>query len=516
MGGGPVGLGLAIELSQRGVDTIVLERSTDLHAIPKGQNLTQRSMEHMAVWGVEHEIRSARVLPTDFPAAGVNTFGAILSDLSTPWFRRSDVSPFYWTDNERLPQYETERVLRRRAEELTSVVYGAPVSDVQPTSEGVVVTHEHGTVAARYAVGCDGARSTVRTRSGITETRRDHDKRMVLLVARSPELHHLLEDRYGHVSFVNSVHPDLDGYWQFLGRVDDSGTFFFHQPVRADVDDPLPVLVRAVGQDVEAEILYKGYWDLRVTYADAYRSGPVFIAGDAAHSHPPYGGYGINTGFEDVRNLGWKLAAVLDGWADDTLLDTYTEERRAVFESTARDLIEAFIQRDRDVHGAPTLVLPHSSYQRVVSVDRQRLPEPVLRLGVACHQLGCFAPPAGIVARQHVHRTAAFVVAPGGDQRHAVPHRHGTPESLAVDHVTGGDLGALGPVPRLVPPEDVDRTPGVVDDRRSDQEVVPHYPQRPPEVVPVCRVRGGKTLHFSPAASGPAVDVHVSRGAFVE
>jgi hypothetical protein len=74
----------------------------------------------------------------------------------------------------------------------------------------------------------------------------------------------------------------------------------------------------------------------------------VFVAGDAAHSHPPYGGYGINTGFEDVRNLGWKLAAVIEGWGEDALLGTYGQERQPVFSSTADDFIASFIRDDRE------------------------------------------------------------------------------------------------------------------------------------------------------------------------
>ena len=91
-----------------------------------------------------------------------------------------------------------------------------------------------------------------------------------------------------------------------------------------------------------------GFWDLRVAVADKYRVGRVFIAGDAAHSHPPYGGYGLNNGLDDVVNLGWKLAARLFGWGSEALLDTYTEERQPIFWETAKDFILARIQADRD------------------------------------------------------------------------------------------------------------------------------------------------------------------------
>ena len=93
---------------------------------------------------------------------------------------------------------------------------------------------------------------------------------------------------------------------------------------------------------------YVGFWDLRIAVAEKYQVGRVFIAGDAAHSHPPYGAYGLNNGLDDVVNLGWKIAAKLKGWGSDALLQTYTEERRPIFKETAEDFIEAGIQRDKE------------------------------------------------------------------------------------------------------------------------------------------------------------------------
>ena len=107
------------------------------------------------------------------------------------------------------------------------------------------------------------------------------------------------------------------------------------------------MLTRAVGTEFEFDIDYVGFWDLRVAVADTYQNGRVFIAGDAAHSHPPYGGYGINLGFEDARNLGWKLAATVQGWGGPALLDSYSKERQPVFSSTASEFIEKFIKDDR-------------------------------------------------------------------------------------------------------------------------------------------------------------------------
>jgi hypothetical protein len=148
------------------------------------------------------------------------------------------------------------------------------------------------------------------------------------------------------------LHPDLKGYWRFFGRVDLGTTWFFHCPVppgtTKDNFDFVRLLHEAAGEEFDVAFDYIGFWDLRIATADSYRAGRVFVAGDAAHSHPPYGGYGINTGFEDARNLGWKLAATLQGWGGERLLDSYDAERRPVFQSTARDFIEKSIETDRD------------------------------------------------------------------------------------------------------------------------------------------------------------------------
>ncbi len=357
-GGGPVGLGLAIELGQRGIRVIVVERHATPLPIPRGQNLTQRTMEHFQSWHIEKQLRDARTVPAEYGIGGMTTYKTLLSDHHYNWMQRELVRPYYNADMERLPQYKTEAVLRARAAEIDciEILYGWSATGVSQDGEGadLVITHresgETRTLRSVYVVGCDGAHSTVREQGGITQTRSDHDRKMVLLVFRSTELHTLLE-RYPGKSFYKVLHPDLNGYWKFFGRVDLGSTWFFHAPVpegtTKDNHDFRAMLFEAVGAEFAVEFEHIGFWDLRVAIADSYRNGRVFVAGDAAHSHPPYGGYGINTGLEDARNLGWKLAAVLQGWCADGLLDSYDAERRPVFASTARDFIEKSIEEDR-------------------------------------------------------------------------------------------------------------------------------------------------------------------------
>jgi 2-polyprenyl-6-methoxyphenol hydroxylase-like FAD-dependent oxidoreductase len=365
VGGGPVGLGLAIELGRRGIRCTVVERRVDPQRIPKGQNLTQRTMEHFRAWGAEEALRAARPIPPSFGIGGLTAYGSLLSGYAYDWLQREIVRPYYAADNERLPQYETERVLRERAAgfdaidlrlgwqlDSVSAADDRVTARITRVTSGVTTGGDGEVVESDYLVGCDGSRSAVREAVGIDQALSDHDRLMVLLVFRSRGLDELLRERFPGKSYFSVLHPELQGYWRFFGRVDLAPTWFFHAPVpRGTTEhntDFRRLLHEAAGAEFDVEFRHIGYWDLRFAIAKRYASGRVMLAGDAAHSHPPYGGYGVNTGFEDARNLGWKLAAAAQGWAGPGLLPSYDAERRPVFESTARDFIEKSIFADRD------------------------------------------------------------------------------------------------------------------------------------------------------------------------
>ena len=359
VGGGPVGMGLAIELGQRGVRTVVVERYVAPQPIPKGQNLTQRTMEHFHFWGAEKRLRAARTIPSEYGIGGLTAYGTLLGEHHYDWMQRDLVKSYYYCANERLPQYATEAVLRARVAELPSVttLYGWEAKNIEQDESGVSIaiaqrgSDEKAVLRAAYAVGCDGARSLVREAAQISQSRSDHDRMMVLLVFRSEQLHKLLAC-YPGKSYYNVLQPELEGYWKFFGRVDLGTTWFFHAPVPVgttkDNFDFHRYVQDAVGAPFDVEFEHVGFWDLRFMLADNYRQGRLFVAGDAAHSHPPYGGYGVNSGLEDARNLGWKLAANLQGWGGDALLDSYDLERRVVFDSTISDFIAKSIENDRD------------------------------------------------------------------------------------------------------------------------------------------------------------------------
>ena len=381
VGGGPVGLALALDLGGRGVRCVVVERHESPQPVPKGQNLTQRTMEHFRWWGIEDEIRSARVMPAGAPTGGVTAYGTLLGGYTYDWWQRAKVRPYYYTDNERLPQYRTEAVLRAAVAALPSVTLRVGWTaegleqtadsvevDVRPTMGGPIET-----ISANHLVGCDGSHSIVRLKAGIAEHRADHDKTMALLVFRSPELNRLLA-HHRDSSFFKVLHPRFDGYWQFLGRVDADEHWFFHAPIddaEGAAGDEAQLVYRAVGAEFAVDVEYSGTWDLRTATAASYRAGRVFLAGDAAHSHPPYGGFGINLGLEDARNLGWKLAATIGGWGGERLLDSYDAERRPVFSSTASEFIEGFIERDQAFVRAYDPARDRTAFER--EWDRQRI-----------------------------------------------------------------------------------------------------------------------------------------------
>jgi 2-polyprenyl-6-methoxyphenol hydroxylase-like FAD-dependent oxidoreductase len=361
VGGGPVGLALAVTLGKAGVSCVLVERQLEPSAIPRGQNLSARSLEHFYYWDCADELRAARLLPPAFPIGGITAYQSLASEYWYAPAGRETVADFYYQRNERLPQYLTESVLRKRLTGLAPVtaLFGWSAAGLRQDGNGVHLTalRDTGTgpgtgtgrceIEAAYLVGCDGAHSQVRGQAGIASGGADFDQRMVLAVFRSRELHERLA-RFPLRTTYRVLHPELNGYWWFFGRVDPAQTWFFHAPVPRDATaaslDAHALIERAAGFGVACDFQHVGFWDLRIDIADRYRQGRVFIAGDAAHSHPPYGAHGLNTGLEDAVNLGWKLAAVLHGWGGPGLLDSYTQERRPVFAGTGEAITEGIAQ----------------------------------------------------------------------------------------------------------------------------------------------------------------------------
>jgi 2-polyprenyl-6-methoxyphenol hydroxylase-like FAD-dependent oxidoreductase len=356
VGAGPVGAALGLDLGLRGVTCVIVESRTALANIPKGQGLTQRTLEHFYFWGLEEELRAARAMPRGYPIGEITAYGDLTSQYWHVPAGREVVGDFFFRKPERLPQYRMEAVLRRKLATLPNVELrlGVTAAAIEQLENGVrvSVTNERGeaeTLEADYLVGCDGGHSMVRDAAGLERSGTDFDQTMVLVVFRSRDLHEKLK-RFPERSTYRVMDPALHGYWKFFGRVDVGESFFFHAPVKAKPDKAdfnfAAVLFDAAGFEFAFEVDHAGFWELRNAVAANYRNGSIFIAGDAAHSHPPYGGYGLNNGLEDAVNLSWKLAARIAGWGGAGLLETYSAERAPIFRDVAEDFIAARIRED--------------------------------------------------------------------------------------------------------------------------------------------------------------------------
>jgi 2-polyprenyl-6-methoxyphenol hydroxylase-like FAD-dependent oxidoreductase len=337
-GGGPVGLAAAIELGQRGVSCLVVEpRAAVSRARPRCKTINVRSMAHLRRWGIADRLRRAAPLSTAWSQDVVFCTSLEGRELSrfTGVFGLSAQGDRFPEVGQQAPQYVLEELLREVVEELPAcrLVSGVRVVAVQQDDAEVRVSVEdhagrRSTVVAEYALGCDGPRSVVREAIGAAYVGDFALRPNFGMVFRAPELwHHVRHGPAVQYWVVNRSAPAL------IGPVDLAGTWWM---IALGVDretgeqDAQRLIEAAVGGPVAAELVSTDPWTARMELVDQLRCGRVFLAGDAAHLNPPFGGHGLNTGLGDAVDLGWKLAAVLNGWGGQGLLDSYGPERRPV------------------------------------------------------------------------------------------------------------------------------------------------------------------------------------------
>jgi 2-polyprenyl-6-methoxyphenol hydroxylase-like FAD-dependent oxidoreductase len=321
VGAGPTGLLLAGDLAEAGVRVALLERRADESNVTRAFGVHARTMEQLQVRGLADELAK-----TGSPVRELSLFDTIRIDLTK--------LPTEFGSLLITPQYETERVLLERFEGLGGHVQrGADVTGLTQDATGVDVavrrpdgTQE--TYRAAWVVGADGVNSTVRAALGLPFPGRSVIKSIMLADVRlgSPPEDVLAVNAVGDgFSFVA---PFGDGFyrifaWNRLNQVDDTAPL--------ELDELREVTRKALGTDFgmhDPRWMSRFHSDER--QVPRYRVGRVFLAGDAAHCHSPAGGQGMNTGMQDAANLSWKLAAAVQGWGSEALLDSYHAERYAV------------------------------------------------------------------------------------------------------------------------------------------------------------------------------------------
>ena len=343
VGAGPAGLALAIELGVRGVSCLVMERNDRVGYAPRAKTTNVRTRSHLRRWGIADRLAEASPFGVDYPIdvmfvtkLGGYLLGKIPDAFSCAPGRR-DTHPEH---GQWVPQYKLEEVLRAHAQTLPSVDlrFNTEFLGAAEGADGVeldirdLASGDQTRLSCRYLVGADGARSAVRETIGAKMSGDYGLGRFYNIIFKAPGL--------------AEAHPHGPGnmYWQINARVPsvvgpmDAPDLWYFTPMRAPGDgelsdeDAVALIRESTGIDLPYQILSRDEWVASRLIADSYRKGRIFLAGDACHLHPPFGGYGMNMGVADGVDLGWKLAACVRGWGGPVLLDSYEAERRPVHE----------------------------------------------------------------------------------------------------------------------------------------------------------------------------------------
>ena len=327
VGGGPVGTALAIDLTRRGLAVRIIDKADHGFDGSRAKGLQPRTLEILDDLGALDDILAGGA---QYPLLGIH-----LGPVTVPWrMVRSPYSgdesvpfPHTWL----IPQSRTDQALRDRLSRLgANVEYQCELIELSQTPDDVhasINTPEgvH-TITARYVVGADGGGSTVRKQAGIgfSGSTDEADRMLIVDAAVSGGLS---RDRW-------HIWPGRSG--RFTGACPLPHGEQFQWMIRLNADEAAPLDAEGITQCIRAhtrnqrlavhDITWSSVFRPNVRLAENYRLARVFLAGDAAHVHTPFGGQGLNTGVQDAYNLGWKLGQVIAG-APPELLDTYEAER---------------------------------------------------------------------------------------------------------------------------------------------------------------------------------------------
>ncbi|MEV6232750.1 rifampin monooxygenase [Saccharopolyspora shandongensis] len=320
-GGGPTGLMLAGELRLHGVRVLVLEKEAEPTKYIRALGIHVRSIE----------IMDQRGLLDRFLAHGQQyPLGGFFAGIAKPAPARLDTAHSYVLG---IPQNVTERLLAEHAIEVgTEIRRGCELAGLSQDDHGVTAELADGTqLRARYLVGCDGGRSTVRKLLGVAFPGEPSTTDMLLgemEVTAPPETVAEVVAEIRKTNRLVGAGPAGDGFYRVVVPAAAVAEDRSVPPTFEELRQQLRVFV---GTDFGA---HSPRWLSRfgnaTRLAERYRVGRVLLAGDAAHIHPPMGGQGLNLGVQDAFNLGWKLAAEIAGWAPEGLLDSYQAERHPV------------------------------------------------------------------------------------------------------------------------------------------------------------------------------------------
>lgn len=355
VGAGPAGLTTATALARHGVRVLVVEKHPGLSIFPKAVGVRPRSMEIFRSWGLEPEVRrrsqyarvEMSVSPTLSGPREVLSMGLPDPDV----LARTSPTTIAMCGQDQLEAVLLDHLESRGGEvrfrtQLTGLAQTHGVVTAQLLDRDGGARTE---VTARYLVGADGGRSAVRSLIGVEfETLGSEGNHLAVLFRA--DLSSVMPDPPYVLSIVTA--PGVDGLFATTAQQDrwiyDAD---WHPEAGDRLEDWTPERVtdrlRAASgiPDLRPEIIGLFPWDFGAGIAHGYRRGRIFLVGDAAHRTTPRGATGMNTGIADAHNLGWKLAWVINGWAAETLLDSYEAEREPVGRANAAASLQTMVSR---------------------------------------------------------------------------------------------------------------------------------------------------------------------------
>jgi len=349
IGAGPVGLALAIELGHRSISCLVVERNERVGYAPRAKTTNARTRELFRRWGIANDLRRASPLGMNYPSNVIfctRLSGYELMRFENAFYCAPGRNPLYSEHSQWVPQYTVEEVMRAHAMTLPSVqiIFNTELLESIQDHEQVVSgikdrkSNETYQVHSKYVVGADGSRSRVREQIGAEMVGEQGLSKNYNIVFKAPGLDKA--HQLGPAIMYWHVNKDAPG---LIGPMDKDRWFFMPTGVandkKFDLNSSVDLIKKSTGIDLPYEVLSSDEWIASRLIATKYQDRRIFLAGDACHLHPPFGGYGMNMGIADGFDLGWKIAANLQGWGGPTLLDSYEIERRQVHDLVMNEAV---------------------------------------------------------------------------------------------------------------------------------------------------------------------------------
>lgn len=382
VGGGIVGLAAALFLQYHRVPFILIEKNEAVSPLPRARGFSARTLEVFRSVGLQDAIEGvAKTAWEQGRFGGARRGRSLLASDSLPLV---DIAQLHATATPSpcaltaCPQTLIEPVLRQKLEERgADVRFGCELLKFEQDAEKVVAVIRgrdgvERTLSASYVVAADGARSGIRRTLGVERSGIEANRHYLNIFFESDLTKEVAGRTFSQCEIANDTVSGV-----FLA-MNNTTLWSFHLSYNPALDAPehwsdadlIPHVQAAIGADIPVTLKDRSPWNTRVRVAERYRNGRVFLMGDAAHTMPPWGGFNANTGIADAHNLAWKLASVLSGQSEASLLESYEHERRPVAVRNGR---QAWLRTDFDARFQVRTSQNHSSFDQLIDYDQLQM-----------------------------------------------------------------------------------------------------------------------------------------------